>query len=669
MKNKIFLSIILGILILPMVSVNAKVILKEDIEDNSYIIGNYYYTRKANSENNYNGTLTTPEIMMAAKTIDGGLNKMIIYHKTFLGDWVNGLTGEPLTPPEYFEIENRNLKDIIKTPDLNCRWMTSSDVSFANCESNFKNNDNIYYDSYYIDSSGATARLSDKEKYGIEYYILKDSNGKNPIDNVSYNNGKFFSNGKEYTPLVTDFKTAYSNSEFYNIVSRFYYMDGNEKIYSEYSKIVDNGALSKLELNNQQIPKLKAELTDVRLQINPNNLKEPIYYNVNFKLQNVDTTKYDIAEFNVYSTNGNYQINDSIYSKMKSLENGTDSFIDLYVENSSKDKYTKPHHHSCEYNSAGEGLCSNWYLVASASASGNTTDTSKETAYSIRFEETDSSGATNTPYVAYLKLCEKNDNSKCYNAKTNITYSIVSSWMVTDYVNSKTYYESYEKAREGAIKRAEQLASAPLSQNAKDYMTISVSNNLSEDIWSTINIKTYGKLTEKFYRGNDELQETIVEDYKYTVPKDNEYFKIIKVTTTNNLNNSSTTKYNGASGKWILTNIGGTGIKEEYDSYEKAYNALKSYVKQNMSPEMWIYQDEGKVKWMVMSISGNKTTEIYYNGSDTAQIKVEKVVNQTADNEYYYDEITTTTTNLITGESTVSVSRVITGTVPKPILP
>ena len=134
MKNKIFLSIILGILILPMVSVNAKVILKEDIEDNSYIIGNYYYTRKANSENNYNGTLTTPEIMMAAKTIDGGLNKMIIYHKTFLGDWVNGLTGEPLTPPEYFEIENRNLKDIIKTPDLNCRWMTSSDVSFTSSQ-------------------------------------------------------------------------------------------------------------------------------------------------------------------------------------------------------------------------------------------------------------------------------------------------------------------------------------------------------------------------------------------------------------------------------------------------------------------------------------------------------------------------------------------------------
>ena len=118
MKKKTFLAIMLGIIAFWTTNVEAKVVSKDEIEDNSYVIGNYYYTRTVNSANHYDGSLTTPEIMLAATTIEGGLDKMIIYHKDFLGNWVNGLTGDSITPPNTFEIVNRNLVDILPAPNI-----------------------------------------------------------------------------------------------------------------------------------------------------------------------------------------------------------------------------------------------------------------------------------------------------------------------------------------------------------------------------------------------------------------------------------------------------------------------------------------------------------------------------------------------------------------------
>ena len=248
MKRKVFLAIMLGIIAFWTTNVNAKVVSKDEIEDNSYVIGNYYYTRTVNSANHYDGSLTTPEIMLAATTIEGGLDKMIIYHKDFLGNWVNGLTGDPITPPDYFEIDNRNLRQIIPTPDLRCVWMTLSENSYAMCDSSYYNekDDYIYHADWgstkvYKILNSATTGHSLVEGYGVEYYILKDSNNNNPTENVRYMDGKFRVGAKEYTPILIESQEAYNNNNFYNIVSRLYYMDGDKKIYSEYSNEVELG--------------------------------------------------------------------------------------------------------------------------------------------------------------------------------------------------------------------------------------------------------------------------------------------------------------------------------------------------------------------------------------------------------------------------------------------
>lgn len=70
-----------------------------EVPSDTYIIGTHAFTE----ERLY---LSTQDIMWASRTIDGSSKAdMIIYYKDLNGNWVDGLTGEKITVPSTFKIE------------------------------------------------------------------------------------------------------------------------------------------------------------------------------------------------------------------------------------------------------------------------------------------------------------------------------------------------------------------------------------------------------------------------------------------------------------------------------------------------------------------------------------------------------------------------------------
>ena len=123
MKKYLLYLMVLVTILIPCVKadvdyvVGHRYINSKDIEANTYVIGNYMFTRSSN--NTYNGQLTTKLIMLASKTIQGDtLDDMIIYYKTSRGRWIDGLSGDAITPPEEFDIENQDTISIPIQPAL-----------------------------------------------------------------------------------------------------------------------------------------------------------------------------------------------------------------------------------------------------------------------------------------------------------------------------------------------------------------------------------------------------------------------------------------------------------------------------------------------------------------------------------------------------------------------
>ncbi len=82
---------------------------KDKIENNTYIIGSYMFTRNVSDE--YDGILTTDYIMLASSSIKNQTKEnMIIYNKNARGDWVNAINNESVTPPEEFSITHIDMK-------------------------------------------------------------------------------------------------------------------------------------------------------------------------------------------------------------------------------------------------------------------------------------------------------------------------------------------------------------------------------------------------------------------------------------------------------------------------------------------------------------------------------------------------------------------------------
>ena len=83
---------------------------KDKIDNSTYVIGDYMYTRNKNAETGYDGKLTTQRIMLASRTISKTNEAdMIIYYKTARGIWIDALTGQEVTPPQKFAISTVDL--------------------------------------------------------------------------------------------------------------------------------------------------------------------------------------------------------------------------------------------------------------------------------------------------------------------------------------------------------------------------------------------------------------------------------------------------------------------------------------------------------------------------------------------------------------------------------
>ena len=101
------------VLLLVMVSIPsfsyAQKIKKDNVANGSYIIGSYLFNKEKST--NYNGTLTTPMVMLASKSINSNnYYDMKIYYKNARGNWLNAITGEIETNiPNEFEITCINL--------------------------------------------------------------------------------------------------------------------------------------------------------------------------------------------------------------------------------------------------------------------------------------------------------------------------------------------------------------------------------------------------------------------------------------------------------------------------------------------------------------------------------------------------------------------------------
>ena len=108
------------LLLLPVISLNAKTINKDDVPNRTYVIGSHMYTREINTNTGYDGKLTTQLIMLAAKTIDSySIDDMIIFYKNPKGKWVNAMTGEEIVVPDTFMINYQDKAPQISYGDIN----------------------------------------------------------------------------------------------------------------------------------------------------------------------------------------------------------------------------------------------------------------------------------------------------------------------------------------------------------------------------------------------------------------------------------------------------------------------------------------------------------------------------------------------------------------------
>ena len=100
MKDKLYILIPLVCAVMCIFGsfVSAKEIDKDNVPNNTYIIGNHMFTDKT--------ILSTKHIMLGATTIESDkLSDMVIYYKTPWGAWWDGLSGEDIQVPEKFEVD------------------------------------------------------------------------------------------------------------------------------------------------------------------------------------------------------------------------------------------------------------------------------------------------------------------------------------------------------------------------------------------------------------------------------------------------------------------------------------------------------------------------------------------------------------------------------------
>ena len=466
MKKRILL-IMFATMLLFTDNVDAKWINADDVEKNTYIIGDHYFNRTKNDDNGYDGQLTIDKIMEAvnssnedalesvteleqSKRGDGSYvyDNLTIYYKNFLGEWINGVTGEDIDVPDYLFISNRNLKDIITNPNLECFFETESSTATTitkkiTCGSSVTVDGVLNYDE---SLNGAD---------GVEYYILKNEDESLP-DDVSFK----FSGWQESTGggnnaitpvLLTEDNSTYSygvdeTEPLYHIVGRYYYLDGNEKIYGAWSNIVSNkdsvtgvsNDFSNLKLTATINTNYNINFVDVdgggskiRLKycLGPEEIDSTYYpydddtaactsdtevfvTNGEFDVSGLDETKYTLYDLKVYSTikasdTYNYANSSGSERDAAGLSNPYSLVWDLHKETINKNLYTS----SIKFKSSSTQNVPNtpMYLIAGTNVAGNGQTYSKRL-----FSANDSSESR--VVVGIATICNVDDStfSNCF---------------------------------------------------------------------------------------------------------------------------------------------------------------------------------------------------------------------------------------------------------------
>ena len=408
-----------------------KYVLAADIPTSSYVIGKAMYTRQVIT--GYDGVLTTQRIMQASKSLDY-LESNTIYYKKTDGSWIDALTGTALTVPTVFEIQAFNGVEVMGTPEMDCDFSLLTSVK---CSSSISIADTTYMTNYpaLLTSSGSSNKFDgenpDKDNYKLEFYVLKNADGTLASSDAVYREGEFIGkNNEKFTPVQIDLITySFASNELQQIVSRFYYpyADGDVKLYSEYSNIETNGAYAVFGLNSAAI-KLDATINDdyaVNVESNLGTFgvginSEVNFYNVKFKLGNVDTTRFMIKEFRVYSavsaSDAEFDYIMETHNSLANIEGGSDTLEYLYLEETADDKYTKEHRFH-----GGQVIS---YMIAHIEgydAFGTAHDVSNMSALSKRlYNASDVDDNESREIVARATVCDLEQNH-CYTVRPHLS--------------------------------------------------------------------------------------------------------------------------------------------------------------------------------------------------------------------------------------------------------
>ncbi len=208
---------------------------QEDIENGSYVIGTYLFNK--NKTANYNGTLTTPMIMLASKSISStNVGDMKIYYKNARGKWINAISNQAITNvPANFEITCVN---------LNCQsTFTSPNESFITYQ-----NSNIGSGTYiigaYLFDKNKTANYNGTLTTPLIMLASKSINSNNLQDMVIYYKnarGKWINaiNSQSISSVPSIFEITYVDlvkmtsdvlkDDKITILEKTYTYDGNNK--------------------------------------------------------------------------------------------------------------------------------------------------------------------------------------------------------------------------------------------------------------------------------------------------------------------------------------------------------------------------------------------------------------------------------------------------------
>ena len=111
MKKVRLIGLLLLLSLFATMNVKAAIVSIDDIENSTYMVGKYMFTRNINEDTEYDGKLTTRRIMLAAKTIEGNTEAdMIIYYKNARGIWTDALSGDTISNLESFEVISVDLE-------------------------------------------------------------------------------------------------------------------------------------------------------------------------------------------------------------------------------------------------------------------------------------------------------------------------------------------------------------------------------------------------------------------------------------------------------------------------------------------------------------------------------------------------------------------------------